>query len=90
MTDKKGFYDIAPEKRPESVEILDAFIVRLSEVWPENANMGKLMPDDIIYLRQNNEFEKAKMIRAKVFLCPLTDKEGNVVEDRYKIHEVIR
>lgn len=90
MTDKKGFYDIAPERRPESVEIIDVHIEDLKEVRAEGFLIGKLMPDDIIYLRQNNEFNINDIIPAKVFLCPLTDKEGNIVEYRYKIHEVIR
>lgn len=104
MNKPQGYYESIPEMIPQSVAIIKGEIYKNHrsitgykcyplDRYGKASIYGKdLMMDDAIYLRQNNEFDFSnnKPITAEVFLCPITDKDGNFLEYRYKIHQVIR
>lgn len=103
MNKPYGYYEQIPEMIPESVTMFEAEVYKSPKsvtgfrAYPIGKNgkvsiHGKeLMLDDAIYLRQNNEHDFTKKgIKAMVYECPITDKNGEIIETRYKIHEIIR
>ena len=89
---KADFFTLFPKTKPSSAVIEEGVVKYFKDRCDVyiGSKKSRLLPDDEIYLRQNNEYYEGAEIKCLLFLCPLTDKEGNVVEDRYKIHETLK